>query len=625
MENNTLNSYIKDNFKYFKDDKLEIDKIFKFKDDKTKEKFEMFFNGVIYTLKNLSYSEVSKMYNETIKEKSNVQGKAESYINYLNNELKNRGLDEETKKLYKDLLMTLKADLKRYNANLDDSIINKLFKNKNISISYYSLIVPYNIANEIEFNKNYYSFLGLDDFTKFIIFPYYQLLYLSKGNLKNIHIKNTDINLHSYFIDIIKKYIRNLIDNKDLDTLKELLDVLTNEHEYLRSLRHTDYRKGNGKNLLELLIEMNFNEFKEILYEMIYIIMNNNLKKELKSEMNYDIYKHSILLVSLMNNEVEEHRQTKFNSKFLIESNNTIRATAISDSYGKNEYYQNNLLGHYINDLYVDKNKINKFKRVNKVRSFKSFIYLTNQRCIIGGEKYYKYLYKYLFDPSNLTREEFEVSTLLIKLITCKSSNQLKKVMENAKTDSVLNNILFENEISDIIKIGIQMNINTIFNKKGLSKINTVDLTVGNIVNPLLYNKANDYEEQTEIIDSVFKNFTYDIDINFDKYYYKDLNEYFENKLNLGLLKESNIDISININYNKIAKTIVNNIKDKLRGKYHFERNEFIITYDKMNITRLTTTEFCNGLCEYLSKYFPEEAKKLNKSFRAEIVNTMFR
>src|SRR5699024_2495554 len=135
MENNTLNSYIKDNFKYFKDDKLEIDEIFKFKDDKTKEKFEMFLNGVIYTLKN-------KSYNESIKEKSNTQIKAESYINYLNNELKNRKLDKETRNLYKDLLMTLEADLKRFNANLDDSIINKLFKNKNISISYYSLIVP---------------------------------------------------------------------------------------------------------------------------------------------------------------------------------------------------------------------------------------------------------------------------------------------------------------------------------------------------------------------------------------------------------------------------------------------------------------------------------------------------
>ena len=624
MENNTLNSYIKDNFKYFKDDKLEIDEIFKFKDDKTKEKFEMFFNGVIYTLKNLSYSEVSKIYNESIKEKGNTQVKAESYINYLNNELKNRKLDKETRNLYKDLLMTLEADLKRFNANLDDSIINKLFKNKNISISYYSLIVPYNIANDIEFNKGFYKFLELDDFTKFIIFPYYQLLYLTKDNLRNVNIKNTNINLHDYFINIIKGYIKNLIDNKDLDTLKELLDVLTNEHEYLRSPKYTDYRIGDGKNLFELLVDRNFNEFKDILYEVIYIVMNNNLKKELKTEINYDIYKYNILLIDLMNDEVVDYRQTKFNSKFLIENNNTIRATALSDSYIKN-YYRNNLLGHYINDLYVNKNKINKFKRVNKIRSFKSFIYLTNQRCIIGAESYYKKIYKYLFDPSNLTREEFEVATLLIKLITCKTSNQLKKIMENAKTNSILNNLLLETEINDIIKIGIEMNINTIFNEKGLSKINTVDLTVGNIVKPLLYDNSNNYQEQTEIINSIFKNFTYDIDINFDKYHYKDLDEYFESRLNLGLLKESNIDISININYSKIAKTIVNNIKDKLRGKYDFEKNEFIITYDKMNITRLTSTEFCNGLCEYLSKYFPEEAKKLNKSFRAEIVNTMFR
>jgi len=624
MENNTLNSYIKDNFKYFKDDKLEIDEIFKFKDDKTKEKFEMFFNGVIYTLKNLSYSEVSKIYNESIKEKGNTQVKAESYINYLNNELKNRKLDKETRNLYKDLLMTLEADLKRFNANLDDSIINKLFKNKNISISYYSLIVPYNIANDIEFNKGFYKFLELDDFTKFIIFPYYQLLYLTKDNLRNVNIKNTNINLHDYFINIIKGYIKNLIDNKDLDTLKELLDVLTNEHEYLRSPKYTDYRIGDGKNLFELLVDRNFNEFKDILYEVIYIVMNNNLKKELKTEINYDIYKYNILLIDLMNDEVVDYRQTKFNSKFLIENNNTIRATALSDSYIKN-YYRNNLLGHYINDLYVNKNKINKFKRVNKIRSFKSFIYLTNQRCIIGAESYYKKIYKYLFDPSNLTREEFEVATLLIKLITCKTSNQLKKIMENVKTNSILNNLLLETEINDIIKIGIEMNINTIFNEKGLSKINTVDLTVGNIVKPLLYDNSNNYQEQTEIINSIFKNFTYDIDINFDKYHYKDLDEYFESRLNLGLLKESNIDISININYNKIAKTIVNNIKDKLRGRYDFEKNEFIITYDKMNITRLTSTEFCNGLCEYLSKYFPEEAKKLNKSFRAEIVNTMFR
>src|SRR5699024_6597553 len=311
MENNTLNSYIKDNFKYFKDDKLEIDEIFKFKDDKTKEKFEMFFNGVIYTLKNLSYSEVSKIYNESIKEKGNTQVKAESYINYLNNELKNRKLDKETRNLYKDLLMTLEADLKRFNANLDDSIINKLFKNKNISISYYSLIVPYNIANDIEFNKGFYKFLELDDFTKFIIFPYYQLLYLTKDNLRNVNIKNTNINLHDYFINIIKGYIKNLIDNKDLDTLKELLDVLTNEHEYLRSPKYTDYRIGDGKNLFELLVDRNFNEFKDILYEVIYIVMNNNLKKELKTEINYDIYKYNILLIDLMNDEVVDYRQTK--------------------------------------------------------------------------------------------------------------------------------------------------------------------------------------------------------------------------------------------------------------------------------------------------------------------------
>ncbi|QQO92904.1 hypothetical protein CPT_Madawaska_258 [Staphylococcus phage Madawaska] len=625
MENNTLNSYIKEDFKYFKDDKLEINEIFNFKDDKTKEKFEMFFNGVIYALKNLNYGELSEIYDKSIEKKDTNQDRTESYIDYLNNELKNRRLNKETKKLYKDLLMTLEADLKRYNANLDDSIINKLFKNKYISISYYSLIVPYNIANEIEFNKNYYSFLELEDFTKFIIFPYYQLLYLSKDNLRNIYIKNTDINLHDYFINIIKDYIKNLIDNKDVDTLKELLDVLTNEHEYLRSPKYTDYRKGNGRNLFELLIDMNFNEFKDILYEVIYIVMNNNLKKELQIEMNYDIYKHNIFLISLMNDEVDSHRQTKFNDKFLIENNNTIRATASADLYSKNNYYQNNLLGHYINDLYVNKNKINKFKRVNKVRSFKSFIYLTNQRCIIGAESYYKKIYKYLFDPSNLTREEFEVATLLIKLITCKTSNQLKRVMEQSKVNSVLNNLLSKEEVNNIIKIGIEMNINTIFNEKGVSKIDTVDLTVGNIVKPLLYNNANDYEEQTEIINSIFKNFTYDIDINFDRYHYKDLDEYFETRLNLGLLKESNIDIGININYNKIAKTIVNNIKDKLRGRYDFEKNEFIITYDKMNITRLTSTEFCNGLCEYLSKYFPEEAKKLNKSFRAEIVNTMFR
>src|SRR5699024_4939928 len=199
----------------------------------------------------------------------------------------------------------------------------------------------------------------------------------------------------------------------------------------------------------------------------------------------------------------------------------------LSDSYIKN-YYRNNLLGHYINDLYVNKNKINKFKRVNKIRSFKSFIYLTNQRCIIGAESYYKKIYKYLFDPSNLTREEFEVATLLIKLITCKTSNQLKKIMENAKTNSILNNLLLETEINDIIKIGIEMNINTIFNEKGLSKINTVDLTVGNIVKPLLYDNSNNYQEQTEIINSIFKIFTYDIDIILNKYHNKVLDDYLE-------------------------------------------------------------------------------------------------
>ncbi|WRM43388.1 hypothetical protein [Staphylococcus phage LY01] len=622
MENYKLNFYIKDNFKYFKNDKLKIDKIFDFKDDKTKEKFEMFFNEVIYTLKNLSYGEVFEIYNKSIEKKDTRQDNIENSINYLNNKLENRKLDEETKKLYKDLLMTLESDLKKYSINSEGSIINELFKSKNISISYYSLIAPYNIANGIEFNKESYRPLKLTDFTKFIIFPYYQLLYLSKDNLRNIYIKNTDINLHDYFINIIRDYIKNLIDNKNLNTLKELLDKLTNEHEYLRFPRYTDYKKGNDGNLFELLIDMNFNEFEDILYEMIYIIMNNNLKKELQEEMNYSIYKYNVLLVSLMNDEVESYRQSNLDNALLIENNENIRFTDLSNK----NYYRNILLGHYIDDLYINKNKINKFKRLNKVRSFKSLIYLTNQRCIISGKSYYKYLYKYLFDPSNLTRKEFEVSTLLIKLITCKTSNQLKKIMESAKNNSILNNLLSETEINNVIKIGIEMNINTIFNKKGLSKINTVDLTVGNIVNPLLYNKANNYEEQTEIINSIFKNFTYDIDIDFDKYHYKDLDEYFETRLNLGLLKESNIDIVININYNKVAKTIVNNIKDKLRGgKYHFEKNEFIITYDKMNITRLTSTDFCNGLCEYLSKYFPEEAKKLNKSFRAEIVNTMFK
>lgn len=614
----SLEFYIKESFKYLDGIDLKLSDVFDIKDNKIKDILEEYFSESIGMINKISYNYMNDLYEKFIYDDKKYMS-SETSIRYLKDQLKSGKLDVNERSLYKDLLSTLEFNYKseKLRTEMQGNVITEYLSD----IEYFSIVITYLKSMNVEYPLSISS-MNINEFNRYIVFPYYRLLYLTKDKMSSVKIKNTNINLHDYFINLVREYINSKIESNE--NLRGILNVLTNEHEYHRSPQYIDYREGTGNNLLSLIIDRYFNEFEDLVYALINKIMNNSFNREIKEEFLYDIYKPNILLIDLFNDEIITGRRNTFNNKNLVSNRYNVRKID-STAVNYKDPYCNHLLGHYINDIYIEKNKLNKYKMINKTRALKSLSYLTNQRCIIDSKEYYDTLFKYFYDPKNLTRKEFEVSNLLIKLIMCSNSYKLKSIINKINNSTIINKLMDEKEIKKVIEIGIKMNINSIFYQKGLSKINHIDLSVGNIITPLIFNKGNDNEDQIDIINTVFDNFTYDIDINFDKYYFKDLNEYFENRINIELLYDLDIDVVFDIKYDKISKTIVTNISKKLKGRYDFEVNELIISYDKININRLPINEFCNGLCDYLDQFFPEKSSKLRKSFRSELVKNIFR
>ncbi|QPI16976.1 hypothetical protein [Staphylococcus phage vB_StaM_SA1] len=602
---------------------ISIDKIFEFKDDSLKERMEFNYKEIIDELNNLSSNEIEELYLE-------IKDDMDDYGSYLISEsvldnLIRKTSDDDKKELLSNIKGTLTDKIKYHHFDrLNEDIMGNYIKENKLDITQFSILIPSLIINGYDVNiKDNVTNLSLDEFTKRIVYPYFQLMYIAKNNLDKVTIKGLNKTINEYFIDIAKTYVDYLIDYGYKKEINELLNMIIGDQKYRLGNDYINYRIGSENQLVELFFNINFEKLKTSMFRLVMNLMEHSSKKDIKELNNKDLYKHFMLMNTLEDDDIPDYLKFIFDPDHLDYSKRNLFTIFPYSKVSGDARYMNNLLGIYLYDSFINDTKINNKMRLNTNRSLKLSATITNKSCDIKYKKYYIILDKYFYDPSNLSHKEYVTSNFLIDLIHAKDINSVKIVINRYKDNPVYTKLLCE-EFKDVINAGIKLNTLSVFGEKGINKVNIIDLKPSNLVSPLLFKTdSQDYELKVDLLKDLYKEFDYDYEIKFSNYHFKDLNEYFESRVNLRLLKELDIELDTTIKYDKLPEKIISFINDKLRG--FMENTILIISYDNFNITKLTINQFVNGLCDYLGQFFPDESDKLRKTFRTELVKNVFR
>ncbi|WPH64196.1 hypothetical protein [Staphylococcus phage vB_StaM_PB50] len=616
-----------DKLEYIDNNGINVDNIFEFYNDNIKTKFNDFFSDVIENINKMSVQEA-----KGLKEQSNVHlqnPKKEDYLNsikYLSDQIDKQNLDSTTKIMYSEMISSLEAMLNRsiFDTRDNISLIEEYLSKNSLFNFYYSLLVPYSLSEGINKCKNgNIKKIDRDFFLFNLIFSYLQLSYISKNNLDKIYIKNKNVNLNDYFMNLIIEYI----DCKINKNRKEELSILINDLKPGKHINNyysesVDYRKGIAPDMFEIVVDMNFDKFEYILTKAFTFINDNSSKNNIKKYAVMDNFLPEWLFTSTKD-EGYKNYDSNYKNEFDLKDT---KLNILKKCMDGNNYY-NILLGNYINDLYVNKTSLTENRRISKICNLESYNLLTNDICIIEHKYFYGLIDKYLYNPSKLKKFEFETIKSLFKLILSNTPSKLRRNINLIKENKLLTRDHSDFKIDELIKAGIELNSNSVFSNKNINRINIIDVTSNSIIEPLMYKNSSYAASKIEEIDKIFNNFKYDIDVNASRFYYKDLDSYFEEKMSLGLLKDSGINIKFDLKINSVAKRLVKNISDKVSNNKntYYETNHFIISYDGIELTHLTLPEFFRELCRYIGKFFPDEARELDKAFRNEIVNIMFR
>lgn len=603
-----------------KEREIDIDKIFEFKDDNLKERMEFNYKIIIDILNDLSHKEMEELYVE-IKDDINHQGQYLMSERVLDDMI-NRSPELNKKEFLKELKGTLND--KMYYHNLNKDIMGNYIEENKLDITQFSIIIPFLISNGHDINmKDYISNLDLKEFSRRIIYPYFQLMYITKNKLDQVTIKGLNKTINEYFVDIVKMYVDHSIKFFDKNHVKALLKMIDGTQKYSLSNDYIEYGIGTENQLVELFFNINFEELKTSMFRIVMYLFKNSPKKDIKELANKDLYKHFMLINTLEYDDMPYYLKFQFDPDHLDYSKRNLFTIFPYSKTSGDALYMNNLLGIYLYDEFINVTKINDRLRLNTNRSLKLSALITNNSCDIRYKKYYIILDKYFYDPSNISHKEYVTSNFLIDIIHAKDLNSVKTVINRYKGNPVYTKLLGE-EFKDVINAGIKLNKLSVFGEKEINKVDIINLKPGNLVSPLLFKTDNqDHEMKVDLMKDLYTKFNYDYEIKFSNYYFKDLNEYFESRVNLKLLRDLDIDLDTTINYDKLPGRIIEFINSKLSEKY--DNNILIISYDNFNITRLTVSEFVNGLCDYLGQFFPDESDTLRSIFKKELVKIMFR